>query len=118
MAWIQKDSMLIGTILFLFSLVHIHKFTHSHASSGGMLKTNTETKIMGAILNSIFPKKNNKEDTYFGFTSTLLFQKAWFSKFIQLSGFGYYHILQGILGNELQRQSTMRIVLFISLVEN
>jgi len=46
-----------------------------------------------------------------------LFQKAWLSKFIQHSGFGHYHILQGMLGNELQRLNTMHIVLFVSLGE-
>lgn len=107
--------MLIGITSFIFFFfVHVHKCSKCRNTQNKHRNKNHK-----AILNSTFLKKNDNEEIILdSLPYCSFFQKAWLPKSIQLSGFGHYHILQGILGNELQRLNIMHMELLVSLIEN
>lgn len=102
------DSLMLIGITPLFIFVHVHKCLKYRNT-----QNKHRNKTTGIFWILYFWRKMTKRFILYSLLYCSPFQKAWLSKFIQPSGFGHHHILQGILGNELQRPNTMHIVLFV-----
>lgn len=112
--WMKIDSLMLIGIRLLFIIVHVPKcLKYRNAQNKHRNKTTGLVWILYSRRK--MPKRGFILDSL---PHCSVFQQAWLSKFIQPSGSGHYHILQGILGNELQTPNTMNTVLFVSLVAN
>lgn len=100
---------------YFFFFVHVHKCLKCRNAQNKHRNKNHKA----IILNTKVLKKNDSEEISSDSLPHCSFlQRAWLSKSIQLSDFGHHHILQRILGNELQRLNIMHLVLLVNLTEN